>query len=106
MIDSTCSTSAGMTRQFAHALAVVVRVVELAQHRARLHAAVHVPGTLRFGQVGQEGLAPVLDVVDERLHRVRAEQAGLGQVPGVPIHGQVGIVQRHGWVSVLVIPIW
>ena len=73
----------------------MVRVVELAQHRAGGDAAVDIPGALRGGQLRQELLAPALDVLDHRLGLARLETPRNRQVADVPIVRQVGLGQYH-----------
>jgi hypothetical protein len=82
-------------RQLAHGRAMVVRVVQLAQHRACLDAAIDVPGALCRRQLGEEGLAPGLDVVDQRLGGAGVDQARHREVAGVPVDGQVAFAQAH-----------
>jgi hypothetical protein len=71
--------------QTLHRGAVVVRVVQLAQHRAGLDAAVDVPGALRWRQLGQELLAPGLDVGHHRIAFFGGEQLRHCQMADVPV---------------------
>jgi hypothetical protein len=73
----------------------MMRVVEFAQHLARLDAAVDVPGALLGRQPGKELAAPGLDVGDHRLGHGRVEDARHGQVADMPEVGQVRFAQFH-----------